>query len=97
MAGLWEFPHVSGTLAEQEAAAPVEEWGLRLIDWRKQLKAKHVFTHVEWHMTGYALTVRGEQEEFLWADEKKLEELAVPSAFAKFLAAAKEMMKRDTN
>ena len=97
LAGLWEFPHVSGSLSEQEAGKPVEDWGLRLIDWRKQLKAKHIFTHVEWHMTGYALTVRGEQEDFLWADEQQLEQLAVPSAFAKFLAAAKEMMKSETN
>ncbi len=97
LAGLWEFPHVGGSLPEEAAAKPVEDWGLRLIDWRKQLKAKHIFTHVEWHMTGYVLAVRGEQEEFLWADAKKLEELAVPSAFAKFLAAAKEAMNNETN
>lgn len=37
----------------------VETMGLTPIDWRSRLTAKHIFTHVEWHMTGYALTVRG--------------------------------------
>ena len=97
LAGLWEFPHVSGTLSEKEAADPVEHWGLRIIDWREQLHAKHIFTHVEWHMTGYVLSVRGEQPEFTWVDEEQLEDLAVPSAFAKFLEAAKKAMKRETN
>jgi len=96
LAGLWEFPHVSGSLSEQDAAKPVKDWGLRIIDWREQLKAKHIFTHVEWHMTGYVLSVRGEQPEFTWADEETLQELAVPSAFAKFLAAAEKVLKSET-
>ena len=93
LAGLWEFPSVPGNLLEQEAAKPVADWGLRLVDWKEQLRAKHIFTHVEWHMTGYLLSVRGEGECLTWVDEQQLEELAVPSAFAKFLAAAKKAMK----
>ena len=93
LAGLWEFPHVPGNLLEEKAAKPVEEWGLRLIDWRRQLRAKHIFTHVEWHMTGYVLSVRGEGEGLTWVDKEKLKELAVPSAFAKFLAAAEEAIE----
>ena len=85
LAGLWEFPHVPGTLGESEAAAPLAQWGLTAMDWEKKIQAKHVFTHVEWHMTGYLLTVRGTCPDFTWADRADLEALAVPSAFARYL------------
>lgn len=85
LAGLWEFPHVSGTLEESEAGAPLADWGLTVVEWEKKIRAKHIFTHVEWHMTGYLLTVRGECPAFTWADREALEGLAVPSAFARYL------------
>ena len=59
LAGLWEFPNVEGALDETAAGAAVEAMGLSVIDWQSRLTAKHIFTHVEWRMTGYALTVRG--------------------------------------
>lgn len=85
LAGLWEFPHVPGTLDEAAASGPVSGWGLTPRSWEKKVHAKHVFTHVEWHMTGYLLTVRGDCPEFTWADRADLEALAVPSAFARYL------------
>ena len=88
LAGLWEFPHVPGKLDESSAAQALAEWGLTPLDWRKKLDAKHIFTHVEWHMTGYLLTVSGSDAGFTWADREKLEEMAVPSAFAKYLEEA---------
>lgn len=92
LAGLWEFPHVPGALGEGEAVGPVETWGLTPIDWRKKITAKHVFTHVEWRMTGYLVAVAGEGPDFLWADRAALEALAVPSAFRRFLAEALEAL-----
>ena len=92
LAGLWEFPHVSGTMEEGEAGSPVEQWGLTPLDWKKKLGAKHVFTHVEWRMIGYLLTVTGEGPDFLWADRAALETLAVPSAFGRFLEEALEAL-----
>ena len=91
LAGLWEFPHVPGTLDEDAAAAAVEAWGLRPVDWRSRLTARHIFTHVEWHMTGYVLEVRGEGD-FLWADRADFEARAVPSAFARYTQAARELL-----
>ena len=59
------------------------------MEWRQKLTAKHIFTHREWHMTGYVLRVTGDgPEEFLWADSVKLAECAVPSAFARYLEEA---------
>ena len=70
----------------------METWGLTPIDWRKKITAKHVFTHVEWRMTGYLVAVAGEGPDFLWADRAALEALAVPSAFRRFLAEALEAL-----
>ncbi len=89
LAGLWEFPHVPGRLDEAAAAAALGEWGLVPIQWRQRLDGRHVFTHVEWRMTGYLVDVRGEGAGLTWADGPALSALAVPSAFSRFLAAVK--------
>ena len=89
LAGLWEFPNVPGTLDESAAAAAVAGMGLTPVDWKSRLTSKHIFTHVEWHMTGYILTVRGSgAAELVWADGPGLLARSVPSAFARYYAEA---------
>ena len=89
MAGLCEFPNVDGALDEDAAAAAAAAWGLTVKAWRNKLTAKHIFTHVEWHMTGYTLEVEGDgPADFFWADAEALRERAVPSAFARYYAEA---------
>jgi len=95
LAGLWEFPHVSGALTDVEAGAPLKGWGLTALDWREKITAKHVFTHVEWHMTGYVLAVKGDGSGFTWADRAGLAKLAVPSAFARYLREAMKLLDID--
>ena len=83
LAGLWEFPNVESALDEPAAAVAVRAWGLEPKAWKRRLTAKHIFSHVEWRMTGYALEVSGEgPEDFTWVDT--LERHAVPSAFSRF-------------
>ena len=81
-----------GTLGEEGVATPLTEWGLNPVDWKKKLSAKHIFTHVEWHMTGYVAQVAGDCPDFIWVDRRELEQLAVPSAFARFLEEARELL-----
>jgi A/G-specific adenine glycosylase len=89
LAGLWEFPNVPGALDEAGAAARIADWGLTARSWRKRLTARHIFTHVEWRMTGYVLDVDGDgPPDLLWADAAALEDRAVPSAFAKYRVEA---------
>ena len=96
LAGLWEFPNVPGELGEEDAPSALAEWGLAAKAWRKRLSAKHIFTHVEWHMTGYVLNVEGQgMEEFLWMDADALEGHAVPSAFGKFYAEARAALEKE--
>ena len=94
LAGLWEFPNVSGTLDEEAAIAPVTAWGLTAVEWKKKLTAKHIFTHREWHMTGYVLRVADKGPgDFLWADADTLKECAVPSAFVRYLEEARKTLE----
>ena len=93
LAGLWEFPNVEGALDEAAAGRAAAAWGLTPKAWRSRLTAKHIFTHVEWHMTGYTLEVAGaEHEDFFWADAAALSAHAVPSAFARYYAQAAELL-----
>ncbi len=93
LAGLWEFPHVPGALDEESAANALSLWGLTALDWKKKINAKHIFTHVEWHMTGYLITVKGsDTADFVWADRDKLASLAVPGAFKKYYAECMEAL-----
>ena len=85
LASLWEFPHLSGKRSEDETAQALASWGLTVHEWKKSLTAKHIFTHVEWQMQGYALEVTGEgDDDFVWMDRNELLAHAVPSAFEKF-------------
>lgn len=90
LAGLWEFPNVEGTLDEPAAAQAVRAWGLEPKAWRNRLTAKHVFTHVEWHMTCYTLEVAGEAD-FTWVDD--FEQHAVPSAFSRCRKEAERALR----
>ena len=94
LAGLWEFPNAEGTLSEETAPGQVAAWGLEPKQWKNKLTARHIFTHVEWHMTGYTLEVAGGGcEEWEWVDAAGLASHAVPSAFARYYAEAEKRLK----
>ena len=85
LAGLWEYPHVDGTLDETRAVRQLTDWGLMPHRWGKKVNARHEFTHIRWEMTGYILEVNGDgPAEWLWADGAERKKRAVPSAFARF-------------
>ncbi len=48
-------------------------------------KAKHVFTHIEWHMTGHFIEVSEVPAGYLWATAEEIRrKYAIPSAFRAF-------------
>lgn len=62
LAGLYEFPNVEGWLTEEEVIRAVEEWKLIPLHIRTAGEAKHIFSHVEWHMKGYVVKVASTEE-----------------------------------
>ena len=94
LAGLWEFPHTNGHLEDAAAGEPLAQWNLSPLDWKKKITAKHIFTHVEWHMTGYLLSVKGEgTDDLIWADSAELDTLAIPAAFQKYYTECMNALK----
>ena len=55
LAGLWEFPNADGRLTPEQAARLAESFALTVRTVVPCGNAKHVFTHVEWQMTGFLL------------------------------------------
>jgi A/G-specific adenine glycosylase len=57
LSGLYEFPNERGELSSDDALAKAESLGLMPLRIKKLRAAKHIFSHVEWHMTGYEILV----------------------------------------
>lgn len=77
LADLWEFPNTEGHLTPEEAAAFVNAASAEPLG-----AAKHIFTHIEWHMVGYRVTVPVVDGGYVWATAEEIrEQYAVPTAF----------------
>ncbi len=80
LAGLYGFPFY-------ESPVRPESFGRVL----KSKKAKHIFTHIEWHMTGFLVETDAPSEQFIWATgEEIFSRYAIPSAFRAFLGWVEE-------
>ncbi len=82
LAGLWEFPGVEGRLSGAQAEDYVRALGLCPLSCTPCGESKHVFTHVEWHMSGFFVDCAGEGGDFLWKSPGEIQrEHAIPTAF----------------
>ncbi len=82
LAGMWEFPSLEGKRSEEELLAALTEQGLHPEHLAALGAARHVFTHVEWHMTGYLVDCAEEAPGFTWATAGEIRrDYAVPTAF----------------
>ncbi len=92
LAGLFEFPNTDGLLRQEQVADYVRTLGLEPVQVRELERAKHIFTHIEWQMVGYAVRISPEFDGFceqsgmLLVEHRTLrEEYAVPSAFSAYM------------
>lgn len=93
LAGMYEFPSMEGNCGEERVLSYLRELGLSPLRIRELPPAKHVFTHKEWHMTGFLvrvdeLAVKGEKQEaqgFIFVDPRQTRtDYPIPSAFAAY-------------
>ena len=86
LAGLWEFPNVDGFVCtEDQALETARRWGCEPVSAAPCGQAVHIFTHLEWHMTGWRVACAGETDGFVWADAaQRRDTYAVPAAFRAF-------------
>ena len=71
LAGLWEFPNF--LMRSMEAEVEQLQSGLpeTLLTVQKTKKAKHIFSHVEWHMEGIWITAEAAAEEAVAEERQK--------------------------
>ena len=94
---MYEFPMLEGKHTDEEVLQYLREQGLQTIQILPLGEAKHIFSHIEWHMTGYAVRVEEPEMQpqvqskkigtdgllFVDAEDAK-EKYAIPSAFAAY-------------
>lgn len=87
LAGLWQPPLWEGqTLDPAQLGSALAAWGLALGPTPPQPlpAARHIFSHIEWQMTGWKLTVppQAPPPGFVWAQRTQLaQQYALPGAF----------------
>lgn len=88
LASLYEFVNLEGRFSEGEARAWLSSRGFPVREIRPIGEAKHIFTHIEWHMTGYLAEVEIDAPtlDAVFATPEEIQkDYAVPSAFRYFL------------
>ena len=85
LASLWGFPMADGALKKEEVIPFLKNEGLSPLSVKSAGRAKHVFTHLEWHITGYFVELPAKNEKWVWeTPEKILAVYSIPSAFRAF-------------
>lgn len=89
LAGLWEFPNKEGIFSIEKMEHQLKEWQVEHFKLETTKKAKHIFSHIEWHMAGFYIQCqeKPQQEGLIWISREEMEEAyAIPSAFSSFKA-----------
>lgn len=86
LAGLYEFPNEKGYIELDEVSSYSKKIGLMPVRIKELGQAKHIFSHVEWHMMGYEVMVdeleQTNEQGFLFILPEEIErEYPIPSAF----------------
>ena len=95
LAGLWELPNWEGALSPAQTAQKLEELGAQPGEGTPLGEARHIFTHIQWDMTGYLFQCPpfSPPEGCVWVDREQLEgEYSVPSAFGAYRKQAMDRL-----
>ncbi len=85
LAGLYEFASEDGSLSLAEAKQLLSSRGVRFSSLTEIGEAVHIFTHREWHMRGYLVSLDAPIENMIFATREELSSVyALPSAFRYF-------------
>lgn len=91
LAGFYEFPCLPGKRNSAQVLAYLRELGFVSLRIKKLGEAKHIFTHREWHMTGYCVQTdelvnqkeAAKRAKFVFVEKEEIErEYPLPSAYA---------------
>ena len=85
LAGLWQFPNVTGHLEAQQAVEYLTERGFCVEGILRQAEKKHIFTHIQWNMRGFYICVEKISGDCCWRKSEQIDqEISLPTAFRQF-------------
>ena len=93
LAGFYEFPCLPGRKSGGQVLAYLRKLGFISLRIREAGEAKHIFTHKEWHMTGYCVRTDELEDQgvaaadagFLFVEKEEIEKrYPLPSAYAAY-------------
>lgn len=89
LSGLWELPNTDRNLSDNECNTVLNNFHLDVMNITPLKNAKHIFTHIEWHMKGYLIEAKPEPDcGFNWAGLTDLtNKYTLPSAFKMYIEA----------
>ncbi len=92
LSGMWELPNVLTT--EDDGGLP-PEWNATVLCKQPSVNGKHVFSHIEWHMSGEVFFVKpfDPPQGYAWVSEEQLEQYALPTAFRLFAQQLPRLLK----
>lgn len=99
LSGMWELPNLEGCLSKEEALTILRGMGGEVSSLSTLKKAKHIFTHIEWQMSGYTAKLSRPigEDEWVWADQRLLQEqYALPSAFKAYRGLIEDYFNQDS-
>ena len=86
LSGLYQLPNMDGYYSNKELYNILRDWGMHAQAIAFHKEAKHGFTHIDWYMKAYRVTVATPNDRFLWVTEEELNTAySLPTAFRKLL------------
>jgi A/G-specific adenine glycosylase len=87
LAGLWEFPTLEGKMEPDAVRRHLEKEGIAITgDVRVLGEAAHIFSHLEWHMTGFRVECASRLPGCQWATPLEIEKVyPLPTALKAFV------------
>lgn len=88
LAGMWELPGLDGALSCAQCLDAVKSMGIDAVRISPLPDAKHIFSHVEWHMRGYLIKAAScSCSGLTYATKAELaQKYSVPTAFSAYTA-----------
>ena len=92
LSGLYELPNAEGHLSENQVLEHLRALGFEPLRIQKIENAKHIFTHIEWHMIAYDVRItpefdglHGKSGMLLVPNGELHQSYAIPSAFGAYV------------
>ncbi len=94
LARLWGFPMMKDEKSPAEVENYLKSQGLSVENIKELPPSRHLFSHIEWDMTGYEVEVHGlsahEDEAGVWVSPKEMsKEYSIPSAYRTYVQEVK--------